>query len=106
MTCEEAGPFLPELSDGSLGDAERREVQAHLDGCAKCRVTRDRLSRVAGLLAPAARVPDPGEAFWQAQRSRILTRGAGAPVVPMTAFRRSLRRFGLAAAAAFLVAAG
>ena len=36
MNCDEAGPLLAELADGTLDAATARRVQAHMQGCDDC----------------------------------------------------------------------
>ena len=36
MNCEEAGPLLAELADGTLAAATARRVQEHMEGCDDC----------------------------------------------------------------------
>ena len=36
MNCDEAGPLLAELADGTLDAAAARRVQAHIEGCDDC----------------------------------------------------------------------
>ncbi|MYE24983.1 MAG: zf-HC2 domain-containing protein [Gammaproteobacteria bacterium] len=36
MNCDEAGPLLAELADGTLDAAVARRVQAHIEGCDDC----------------------------------------------------------------------
>jgi hypothetical protein len=57
MTCAEAR--LDEYMDGELAEAERREVEVHLSGCAGCREELDRSRRLERLLLS---VPEAGKA--------------------------------------------
>ena len=43
MNCEQASEFLPEYWDSALDDIPRRELEAHLAGCAACRSESARL---------------------------------------------------------------
>jgi type IV secretory pathway VirB10-like protein len=108
MTCEDVGPFLPVLSDASLPDQDRRGVEAHLSVCPKCRAARDRQERLAQLIAPAGRVPDPGEDFWKTQREALLRRASAEPrgLQALPSAGRGRTRLWIAAAAAVLLAAG
>lgn len=108
MICEEVGPFLPVLSDPALADADRQAVHAHLAACPKCRAARDRQERLIALVAQAGRVPDPGEAFWKAQREALLKQAArdAAGFQALPSAGRKPGRLWVAAAAAALVAAG
>ena len=54
MTCEEVRGRLDERVEGSLGDAEKELVDAHLADCEACRAEAHALE---GLLSAAARLP-------------------------------------------------
>jgi anti-sigma factor RsiW len=71
MTCQEMDERLDAWVDGALPEAERREVEAHLDACAGCREEERRLRR---LLAHAAAVPrsvSPPRDLWPGIAARI-----------------------------------
>jgi hypothetical protein len=106
MTCEEVGPFLPVLEDGSLGEMERQGVQAHLDSCLRCRAALGRLGRLEGLLGRAASVPDPGAEFWVLQKRKILGDVQARNPAGQAILRRSFRILWTAAAAVMLLALG
>lgn len=53
---------------GELGDAERREVEAHLAACADCRAVAEDFSAVLATLAAA---PEPPAVHWGAYRAEL-----------------------------------
>lgn len=53
---------------GELGDAERRDVEAHLAACAGCRAVADDFSAV---LATLAAEPEPAPLHWGAYRAEL-----------------------------------
>jgi len=102
MTCEERAALIPSLGDGSLGSAQQRELEAHVESCERCQGLQQRLRKVEEVLGAGLRVPDPGEIFFRAQRERILSAGATAAV----ALQRPRKvPFAWAAAAAILILA-
>ncbi|HKW94321.1 MAG TPA: zf-HC2 domain-containing protein, partial [Methylomirabilota bacterium] len=50
MTCHEAREFLSALLDEALDAEERRQVEAHLETCAECRLEREGLRQTVALL--------------------------------------------------------
>jgi hypothetical protein len=73
---------LSEYLDGSLGDADERECQRHLDGCESCRRVLDDLDRVR---ARAASLPErlPERDLWEDIRAAI----EGGKVIDLAARR-------------------
>ncbi len=58
-TCHDIEPRLSELIDGALAPDERREAEAHLDSCERCRGVRRDLERVRRAARSLAPVPPP-----------------------------------------------
>jgi len=50
MTCHDARESLSSLLDEALAPDERREVEAHLEGCVECRLELERLRQTVALL--------------------------------------------------------
>ena len=109
MTCKDVAPLLGSLGDGSLAASEDRLLRAHLESCATCRGAEDRLRKLERLLGEGLRVPDPGAAYFDAQRERLIrSAGAGSasPAAAQVRQPRPLRFVWAAAAATVLLAAG
>jgi len=110
VNCEEARALLHEHCDEALGEGLRRQLESHLGACPSCREALQRVRNLATVLAGAARVPEPPEGFWEAQRNRILARARGASAPPAenhTARRPTwLLASAVGLAAAVLIAAG
>jgi anti-sigma factor RsiW len=75
--------------DGELGPSESRRLEAHLAGCAECRVQLENLKRLQGLLRqgltdPVAKV---APALWPGVRARI---EGGRPAGRFTAWIRQV----------------
>jgi RNA polymerase sigma-70 factor (ECF subfamily) len=95
MTCPEVRDRLSAWLDEDLPPAERREVEAHLSGCAPCRQEGERLRRTVALLAGLGRPRAPAgfvdrvlERVEPAPWYRRLARGLFVPVpvkVPLQA---------------------
>lgn len=113
MNCKDLEPLLASLGEGSLSPAEERRARAHLEGCGTCRAALARRGKLEQLLGTGLAVPDPGEAYFKAQRLRILQSAAspssaadsGAPAAPARIRRPSHGRYAWAAAAAILILA-
>ncbi|MBU2500219.1 zf-HC2 domain-containing protein [bacterium] len=71
--CGRALDLLPGLTDGELGDLDRRLVQGHLEHCPQCLAVAVVMGWLGGALGSMA-VVDPGEAFTR----RVLARTSGA----------------------------
>jgi predicted anti-sigma-YlaC factor YlaD len=77
MTCTDCLDALNDLVDGTLAGDRRREVEAHLHACERCRVVHDDLARIRRLGASLERLQPPA-ALWV--RVEAETRGrAGEP---------------------------
>lgn len=74
--CGRALDLLPGLTDGELGDLDRRLVQGHLEHCPQCLAAAVVLGWLGGALDSMA-VVDPGEAFTR----RVLARTSGAAAI-------------------------
>jgi anti-sigma factor RsiW len=92
MNC--ADLRLDEYLDGELAEADRAIVEAHLASCAACRTELERSRKLEAVLrsVPSGALPDE-DRFMASVRARSASRRAGIP-------------WGLAAAAALLVAFG
>ena len=64
MNCLEIQKKLDDLLDGSLDDAEKASLEAHLKGCAQCREARDAAQALRGALR-ALPVEGPSEGFYE-----------------------------------------
>lgn len=71
------------LDDEDLGDSERREIAAHLEGCAECRATLRELRAVTARAAALADTP-PDVDLWAGVRERIDV----PPTAAVSPFRR------------------
>jgi anti-sigma factor RsiW len=82
MTCKHTRRLLGRHLDDRLGDAERRELDEHLAGCADCRAERARYEVPSLALRAAGPAPVPedlAERSWRAAiaaRHRTGARGA------------------------------
>jgi hypothetical protein len=71
MSCEDVRGRLDDYVEGTLLDADRREVDAHLSGCAACR---EEAAGLVALLAAAADLPReirPPRELWAGIDARI-----------------------------------
>lgn len=78
MNCDAYRDRIDELVDGTLEGAARRELDAHLAGCAECRALADDLlaiRRAAGHLPPLV----PPDRIWQQIAPRVAAPVAAAP---------------------------
>ena len=101
MSCDRYADAIAELVDGTLSGDGRRELEAHLDGCAACRTLASDLQqirRAAGTLEPLA----PPPAVWARLSSEIARPPRPRFGLGALAFRPQW----LAAAAVVVVAAG
>jgi len=105
MTCDELAPLLPSLGDPGLKPAQEKALRAHLESCESCRATLAGFGRLQELLDAGMPVPDPGAAFFKAQRERILAR-AGSAATEKFRRPRGLRFVWATAAAILILAAG
>lgn len=71
MNCDEIAIQLDEYLDGELADADRRQVEAHLAGCALCTESFESLEREMAMFGQYARPVESGDAMWAAVRTRI-----------------------------------
>lgn len=84
---------LSEYLDGELAAAERETMDAHLAGCAECRVTLDELRAIA-VMADRLEDQPPGSDLWPAIAARIGEAREAAGAVALAEWRRrSERRF-------------
>jgi len=99
MSCDQYSDAIVELADGTLPEAERRAVEAHLEGCPSCRA----LATDLGRIREAARALEPLEAppvVWSRIQRALATKAerASAPWFRQTRW--------LALAASLVVVAG
>lgn len=107
MDCRETQTLLTAFHDGELPAADRARVEEHLRGCPECVALLSDLARAD----QAARVPDPGPAYWNRFNARVMDRverkadGTRAAVLRPKGgwMRQQLRYLVPAAAAAVLV---
>jgi len=98
--CEEVRAYLPDLADGELSIARRREIEAHLALCPSCREEAAAIKESLEILASREPV-DPGPAFWTEMHQRVHRRIDASP--GRSIFSRPLPASSLAAAALLLV---
>jgi anti-sigma factor RsiW len=103
MQCDRVGEVLGAYLDQELDAATRREVAAHLGGCAACSALAEDLQRLGRQVAALGREPAP-EHLIADVRDR-LARGSLALPVPRFAWRLPVRSW-LSQAAALLVVCG
>src|SRR4051812_34430275 len=104
MTHDEAAAELSALIDGALGEPRKREVEAHLAGCAPCRERLAELRASIALFRSHGRREAPA-----ALKTRVLAqaRGAGAePTAGMAAVWKPALGWSFAVAAVLFVSAG
>ena len=70
MNCKEMEARLVSYTDGRAGDAERRAVESHLEGCAACRARVAEFRSVWGVLDEAPAL-EPSPSFDARLRQRI-----------------------------------
>lgn len=106
ITCDDAQLLVSDRLDGTLGDTQRAQLDAHLAACGACRkVARD----LEQIHAEAALLPTltPSHDLWASIEARIEV-----SVVPLESHRRSpiarwsTRQFAAAAAVLMAVTAG
>jgi len=68
--CRLVAGRLVDYAGGTLPARHHRRLERHLAGCAACRAALAALRDVPAALHTDA-VPDPGEAFWTAQRAAV-----------------------------------
>lgn len=96
MTCKQARRLIHLQLDGELGEAERRELDDHLAGCAHCARLAAELGRLEGALREGLAAPVPQADLVAGVRQQV------APTRP--ARRASWRPYALAAAAVAVAA--
>ena len=96
--CDVIEPRLSELLDGGLPPDERRQVEAHLDTCERCRGIRRDLERVRRAARSLAPVPPPAH-VWLEVAGHVHPAAAGsARRPPATDARMAMRQWiGIAA---------
>ncbi|MGH7857172.1 MAG: anti-sigma factor family protein [Candidatus Binatia bacterium] len=103
--CRRFRARLVDLADGMLGADERRRVEGHVEGCARCADEIEALQSVPALLRKT--VAERDEAEWARQRREImgLIRGEAAPrwTAPPALLRDPARR-GIPPSAVFAAA--
>jgi hypothetical protein len=102
MTCTDCLDRLSDLVDGTLAGDHRREVEAHLHGCERCRVVYDDIARIRQLGASLERLQPPA-AVWA--RVEAETRGrSGGQATPWWMRRSAWMPMATAAALVLAVA--
>jgi hypothetical protein len=71
MTCQELDDRLDAWVDGTLPDAERREVETHLAGCPGCRAEERQLRQLLAHAAALPRSVSPPRDLWPGISQRI-----------------------------------
>ncbi len=102
MQCPSCRDQMLDYLYDLLDDADRREVQAHLDGCAACRAQLEKARAQQNLLAAAARMEFPAVTF--AAPAATESAPAVVPLPKPARKTRPWRRY--AAAAAILLVIG
>jgi len=100
MSCDQYPEAIVELADGTLPDAERRSVEAHLERCAACRALAADLGRIRQAARTLEPLPPP-PAVWLRLERTIAADAADRGTTPW--FRQT--RW-LALAASLVVVAG
>ena len=101
MTCAESQELLLDLAYGELPPARAAEVEAHVQGCAACRVEKQQLEDARRMAAPLRETEEPSAAFdgpiLRAARAEagMQAEGTPGPVVEVSA---SVKPLGLQAA--------
>ncbi|HUF88374.1 MAG TPA: zf-HC2 domain-containing protein [Gemmatimonadota bacterium] len=103
-TCEETRERLDEWVEGSLAEADAREVAGHLESCATCRAEAAEVGELRSAAAGLPREIRPPRDLWPGIDARL----DADEVVPLRRARRvrpvsGLSRWGLVAAALALV---
>lgn len=106
LTCDDAQALMPDLLDGTLGDARRASYDAHVTRCAECRTLAIDLAKIRDA---AAMLPtfSPSRDLWSGIEARLDT-----PVVSLAGRSRgavgrwSTRQVAAAAAVLIAVTAG
>ena len=95
-TCEEVDRQLGAFVDGELRDGARAQVEAHLQGCPRCREAADALRQLgAAAREGEADVPltlSEADAFWPAVRARIRQAEATAERHSLAGLARAVAR--------------
>jgi len=99
VNCDGLRAMLGALREGPLADDLRSAALRHLELCPACRSLLDRRDRLEALIRAALPVPDPGEAYFEGLRSRLLPAPGAAGV------RRKIGAVPILAAAALAAAA-
>ena len=103
-THDEITALLDDFAGGELGEAERRRVQRHLDGCAACREEVDALRALLDEARFLPREVAPPRDLWASIAPRLEPRAAEPAVIPLASRRRwQPPRWMLAAAAAVVL---
>jgi anti-sigma factor RsiW len=106
MQCDRAGELIGAYLDQELDAETRREVAAHLDGCAACSAMADDFRRMSGKLAMLGRAPAP-EHLDERVRSLVKEADGGAIASPRPVAQGDrLRQGWLRQAAVLLLACG
>jgi hypothetical protein len=99
MDCKVFQERMHAYLDGELATAERRDVEAHVPGCASCRHVLDELRRLRELVASVPAESPPADL-----PERIMSRIEQHAIQTQPVVIRLLPRFALAAASVALVA--
>jgi anti-sigma factor RsiW len=90
MTCQEMETRLDGWVDGSLSGTERREAEAHLASCARCREEERRLRRLLAHAAALPRSVSPPRDLWPGIAARIGGRRQRVPWLRFDAWQPAL----------------
>lgn len=101
MRCADLVDRLDDYVDGTLPEAESRELEVHLQGCAGCREEERQLRGLLAEAAAFAREVSPSRDLWPGIAERIRPERRGLAFLPPG---RWWSAAGLAAAAALAVA--
>jgi hypothetical protein len=97
MTCHELDERLDDWVDGAIAEAEGRDVESHLTGCASCREAERQLRQLLAHAAALPRSVAPPRDLWPGIAERIERSSA------WSAFTTSWQPMALAAAAAVVL---
>lgn len=73
MTCRHTRLLLEDFLDHELPQAERDQVQRHLESCTDCRSEYEELVRLKELMGTVT-APDPGRDYWQQTTQVVLAK--------------------------------
>ena len=108
MRCREVQQKLDLFATSELAPSERERVEAHLESCADCRQSLERLRQLENLLATSLAPPIPesfaARVFTRAKEQQLIA--AHSESTARVLLRPAWKRLGVSAATAAALAAG